>query len=377
MTNRERLITTLSGKIPDCVPVMPDMSNMMPAKRTGLPFWDIYLYKKIPAWRAYIDNAKYYDIDILLDGYYHIRCPELDPIDTELKTAIVFQDESKIITQNYKKVNGKYFWNEYFNVFPVDNPPMWGIVPREMKMDSIPTNFKDVEGVEEGPEGAELLSILKKEIGDSGLVGVFVGSSNQIGNEKGIYRYYDDPDFFYKKRDKMLDYVEKKYKWLMSLKDKPDFIACGGSGTLIWQTFDMFLELGYPVVKKVTDMAARDGVFTHVHSCGPEAKLVEYLSQNTSLTVIDPLEIPPMGDCILKELKRKFGDKIVLKGNLHTTGVMLMGSVEEVKEAAKRAIDDAAEGGRFILSSGDQCGRDTPPENIFAMVEVARTYGKY
>ncbi|NJD01401.1 MAG: cobalamin-binding protein, partial [Ruminiclostridium sp.] len=24
-----------------------------------------------------------------------------------------------------------------------------------------------------------------------------------------------------------------------------------------------------------------------------------------------------------------------------------------------------------------QCGRDTPDENIFKMVEVARTYGKY
>jgi hypothetical protein len=26
---------------------------------------------------------------------------------------------------------------------------------------------------------------------------------------------------------------------------------------------------------------------------------------------------------------------------------------------------------------GDQCGRDMPPENIFKLVEVARTYGKY
>ena len=45
--------------------------------------------------------------------------------------------------------------------------------------------------------------------------------------------------------------------------------------------------------------------------------------------------------------------------------------------AAKQAIDDAAVGGGFILSTGDQCGRDTPDENIFAMVETARTYGRY
>jgi len=55
----------------------------------------------------------------------------------------------------------------------------------------------------------------------------------------------------------------------------------------------------------------------------------------------------------------------------------LRGSVQDVIDASKRAIDDAAEGGRFILSTGDQCGRDTPDENLFAMIETAKTYGRY
>jgi len=46
-------------------------------------------------------------------------------------------------------------------------------------------------------------------------------------------------------------------------------------------------------------------------------------------------------------------------------------------DAAKQAIDGAAEGGGFVLFTGDQCGRDTPDENIAAMVETARTYGGY
>ena len=56
---------------------------------------------------------------------------------------------------------------------------------------------------------------------------------------------------------------------------------------------------------------------------------------------------------------------------------MLKGTPEEVREAAKQAIDDAGEGGGFILSTGDQCGRDTPEGNIRAMIEVARNYGRY
>jgi uroporphyrinogen decarboxylase len=93
--------------------------------------------------------------------------------------------------------------------------------------------------------------------------------------------------------------------------------------------------------------------------------------------VIDPLEVPPMGDCDLAALKRLHGKKLTLKGNLHTTNVMLKGSVADVVAASKQAIDDAAEGGRFILSTGDQCGRDTPDENLRAMVETAREYGRY
>lgn len=61
----------------------------------------------------------------------------------------------------------------------------------------------------------------------------------------------------------------------------------------------------------------------------------------------------------------------------NTSEVMLSGTPETVWEASRKAIDDAAYGGGFILSTGDQCGRDTPDDNIRAMIDVARTYGKY
>ena len=101
------------------------------------------------------------------------------------------------------------------------------------------------------------------------------------------------------------------------------------------------------------------------------------MCEDTDLTIIDPLEVPPMGDCNLKDLKKRFGSRYVLKGNLHTTNVMLRGTPDIVARAAREAIDAAGEGGGFILSTGDQCGRDTPDENIRAFIDTARTYGKY
>jgi uroporphyrinogen-III decarboxylase len=64
-------------------------------------------------------------------------------------------------------------------------------------------------------------------------------------------------------------------------------------------------------------------------------------------------------------------------GNLHTVEVMQRGTVRDVEREAKAAIDAAAAGGGFILSTGDQCPVDTPDDNIRKLVEVAKTYGRY
>ena len=69
MTARQRLLTVMRGEVPDCVPVCPDISNMVPAKLTGKPFWDIYIYRNPPLWKAYVDAVKFFDLDGGFDLY--------------------------------------------------------------------------------------------------------------------------------------------------------------------------------------------------------------------------------------------------------------------------------------------------------------------
>jgi uroporphyrinogen decarboxylase len=64
-------------------------------------------------------------------------------------------------------------------------------------------------------------------------------------------------------------------------------------------------------------------------------------------------------------------------GNLHTTNTMLQGTVKDIRRESLKAIKDAGVGGGFVLSTGDQCGRDTPDENILEMVRVCKEFGKY
>jgi uroporphyrinogen decarboxylase len=384
MTSRERLLKVIRGEIPDCVPVAPDTSNMIPARLTGKPFWDLYLYQDPPIWKAYIDCVKYFGFDSLLDGYMEINIEEDGKVygqggfvDTSWEEVIVFKNEERIITQKFKKDNGNTVWNPFVSVYYRDNPPSMEVNPVSIGLPAIPEKYEPVEGKKEWPQGEELLKLVKSEMGEHGLVGVWCGISKLLNTESEIYDFYDDPDKYYRRSEELLNYYEKRFHMLMSFECKPDFICTGGSGTLIHQTPQIFRELALPIIKRVTALAKEYGIPSHIHSCGPQEELVKILYEETDLRIIDPLEIPPMGNCDLKELKKLYGDKLVLKGNLHTTNVMLQGTVEDVIAESKKAIDDAAVGGGFILSTGDQCGRDTPDENIFAMIETARTYGKY
>ncbi|MFC2125849.1 uroporphyrinogen decarboxylase family protein [Bacteroidota bacterium] len=373
MTNRGRLLKVMNWELPDCVPVCPDISNMVPARLTGKPFWDIYLFQDPPLWKAYIDAVKYFDID---GGFELYEFGDLFEDEKKWDKKIVLRDENRIITQDYCEQTGE--WSRFVVVNTKDNPPATDILPAQVGLKPVPDTWEEVENIKEWPKGMELWKMIKKEMGDHGIVGMPSGVKTLIlERPENIYEFYENPQKYYDIRDQMIEKMERRMKIISSLEEKPDFLFCGASGSLVFQSPEIFRELVLPALKRATALAADIGIPTHVHSCGPETELVKIATEETKLTIIDPLEIPPMGDCNLAELKKPYGNKIILKGNLHTTEVMLNGSKEDVIRASKKAIDDAAFGGGFVLSTGDQCGRDTPDENIFAMVETARTYGRY
>ncbi len=92
---------------------------------------------------------------------------------------------------------------------------------------------------------------------------------------------------------------------------------------------------------------------------------------------MEPMEEPPGGNVDIAEAKRRVGNKLCIKGNINTFDFMLNATPDQVEAKCKKLIDEAARDGGFVLSTGDQCGRDTPHANLFKMVEVAETYGRY
>jgi uroporphyrinogen decarboxylase len=158
----------------------------------------------------------------------------------------------------------------------------------------------------------------------------------------------------------------------------PDMIHLGGSSSsLSVISPELYRQYNLGFINRVVTLAHSAGVPVMIHHCGRAGKLVEILHEETEVDIVHPLEPPPGGDVDLAEVKRRYGKRLVLFGNLNTFQLMLTGTPAEVKAAARQAIEDAGEGGQFILCTGDQIGRDTTEANVIAMVEAAHEYGQY
>lgn len=82
------------------------------------------------------------------------------------------------------------------------------------------------------------------------------------------------------------------------------------------------------------------------------------------------------GDISLGEVKRQYGDKTCLMGG-YDPHFFVGHSLAEMVAEAKRCIDEAASGGGYILASTDAIPEEANWEDIRAVVQVAKEYGKY
>ena len=79
----------------------------------------------------------------------------------------------------------------------------------------------------------------------------------------------------------------------------------------------------------------------------------------------------------LAEVKRAFGNRMSLSGNVNSITVMLNGTPGDVEGDVRRCMDAAKAGGGFILSVGDQTPYATPEPIMRAFVAAGRALGAY
>jgi uroporphyrinogen-III decarboxylase len=195
------------------------------------------------------------------------------------------------------------------------------------------------------------------------------------GLKSAVQSYYEHPDLLKELCNHLHPYIIEYVKRGFSFD--VDAIQLGASGLLHFQSPKIIRKLSLPTMKKISLLAQHEGIPCHLHACGKERALVKMVSNETIITSIEPLESPPMGDCDLASIKKEFGKKIALKGNIHTIDTMFLGTPVDVDQGVKTCINDAAYNGGYILSTGDQCPAETPIESLIAMTRAAHKFGRY
>ena len=92
--------------------------------------------------------------------------------------------------------------------------------------------------------------------------------------------------------------------------------------------------------------------------------------------IVQPLQANAAGNEDAARLKRDFGKRIVFHGNTNNQGVFHKSKEGVIADALYR-IRYLAPGGGYIFSSGHNIQANMPPENILALFNTAKEFGKY
>jgi uroporphyrinogen-III decarboxylase len=135
----------------------------------------------------------------------------------------------------------------------------------------------------------------------------------------------------------------------------------------------IFREYELPKLQKIVDIGRKHGVPVLKHSDGNLYPILDDIV-NTGISGLHPIEPGAMD---LKDVKERYGSRICLAGNVDCRYVLPFGSVEDVRRDVRRCIDMAGKGGGFILTSSNSLHANVKVENVYAMVDEGRRYGKY
>ena len=82
-------------------------------------------------------------------------------------------------------------------------------------------------------------------------------------------------------------------------------------------------------------------------------------------------------DMDIVAIRKRYGDRLCLIGNVDSTIALCSGTPEDVRGQVLELLEQVAPAGGFILASDSDLRDDMPIENIQAMFDTGRAYGKY
>jgi len=371
MTPKQRMLNAYRGAWSDRYPVAPEFWSYYPARILGV---DMIQYgRDIPLWKGVLEAFRKHGTD----GWCSVRPSCVNPDSTETSSM------GKVSDTRFRETVTTRFRGTAFTtirMYDVHQPPWTVEYPVKSEAD-LGEYFSMAFSPDIVCDLSKAVSAYK-EVGDEYLLELGLGTpffdqvAHAMGFERAIFYFTsENPSVLESYRARFTEYtLELVRKACARTTFESLVIGCSYScnsliGPAMWRKWDK------PHIKAVSDEVHRHGRLLHVHFHGKCMETLRDLAE-TGVDCVCPFERPPGGDIDgiegLRAVRESIGGRVTVNGNVHTVETLIRGTPEKVREEV-RQIREAFRGEpRLIIGTGDQVGRETPVENIDAMVEEAQ-----
>jgi hypothetical protein len=272
---------------------------------------------------------------------------------------------------------------ELLHVLPKDDTPLYGqwsglgdvkIDGAIEKMESEIEDYKSI--LKKGR--CEVAKIVSQKAGKEALITGVLGApfgevACRLGLKETMICLYKRPDLI----KKLSELVVKRY-----IEEARALIEAGAEAFWIEEVFagtdtispKHFEELALPYEKEQVEALKRLGVYAIFYFCGNPMLIIEKITAINAHAYA--FEEDKKGFRIdMAYIRNILKNKACLFGNFDAV-YTLRSDPEKVEKSVTDMILKLAPGGGFVLGTGSPVMKDTPPENVDAMIATARKYRK-
>jgi len=362
MKAKERVRAAMSGGTPDRVPVVPQICPPHAIRAGGLPFKETIV--------DWLRNPRQYDL-------------------TVAQCALNYGVDGVRVWIGAAPAAVEWDGDEAFQVSPKTGERegivdfMGGGRAQPLKSKQRRLTEADIEAIEVVPaeellKREELVPAKKvvRRFGEDlfiiGVPRVFTVASMFLiqGMEASLMDIIDRPGFIKRLTERQME---------AAVQQGIAFAMAGVDALYVGETFGQFMSpeqfcaLCLPYFKAFVEQVRPHGPLIYLHMCGQVTHLLDHMT-DTGVDCIEPLD--EVGGTRVAEAKKRIGDRVALMGGVNTL-LLAQGTVEDVEADCARCIREGAEGGGYILAACDMLPTETSAEKVEAMVQCARTRGRY
>ncbi|MHA2314834.1 MAG: MtaA/CmuA family methyltransferase [Candidatus Hermodarchaeia archaeon] len=342
ITPYERVMKVINGKVPDRVPVIPQITYTT-AQLTGVGLVEA-LHSPEKTAEALLAGQRELGYDAIYAGWES----SFNLLAEAMGCIMRFPEDSvPQVAEHVVKIPSD------LDRIEIPDPHNSGRLPIHMKM----------------------LRFLKEEVKDQVPLfaytpGPFTLAGQLAGVNPLMMATIQDPGFVHAITDIALK-ASMSYA-LANIEAGADVIITAdptASGSLISPT--AFETYAAPLITKIVSAITQAGSIASLHICGKTTPILDQMAA----TGVKMVELDHLVS--LTDAKQRIGEQVILMGNLDPTELLLSGTPKQVEVAAKACIEAVGTKGRYILSSGCEIPPQAPLDNIRAMVTAAQKYGQF